>query len=164
MEEEKREILISKYTREYSRLQRYGDADRIIKEAAEEYAAGCILENDRIALTRRFLIHFSGKRTEIIPLDSALWVFETQELKNELFSQQEQMIYTLYITTITGERYKIRMEDHEGIEEVTNLLTVRYPNFFYGYSAEHSRMVHYILDENQKELTALRKKGGKSNR
>lgn len=158
MAEENREIRIGKFTKEYSRLSKYGDADRIISEAARELSSKCLLKSGGIMLTPKYLIHFSGSRTEIIPLESALWVFETQELRNELFSQKEQMIYTLYITTITGERYKIRSESHEGIAEITELLTDRYPNFFYGYSPEHSRMVHYILEENQKELNALKKR------
>ncbi len=157
-EDEIRDIRIGKFTKEYLRLQKYGDADRIISDAESEYVEKCILENSRIALTPKYLIHFSGKRIEIIPLESALWVFETQQLENELFSQREQMIYTLYITTITGDRYKIRMDDRKSVDEVTELLTERYPNFFYGYSPEHSRMVHYILDENQKELNALKKR------
>ena len=155
MSESVREIRISKFTKEYLRLQRYGDPERIIENAAAEYADQCILENTVLALTPKYLIHFSGKRTEIIPLESALWVFETQELKSELFSQNEQMIYTLYITTITGDRYKIRSQ---GIAQINELLTERYPNYFYGYSEEHSRMVHYILEENQKELNALKRK------
>lgn len=158
MAESVREIRISKFTKEYLRLARYGDPERIIEGAAKEYADKCILENTVLALTPKYLIHFSGKRTEIIPLESVLWVFETQELKSELFSQNEQMIYTLYITTITGERYKIRSQNHEGLAQVNELLTERYPNYFYGYSEEHSRMVHYILDENQKELNALKKR------
>ena len=88
---------------------------------------------------------------------SALWVFETQQFIEERLGQPEQMIYTLYITTITCERYKIRIEDRRAIDEIMELLTDRYPNFFYGYSEEHSRMVHYILDENRKELNALKK-------
>ena len=157
MPEETREIRIGKLSIEYGRLQKYGDADSIIAEASAEYASKCILENEHIALTPKYLIHFSGRRTEIIPLVSALWVFETQQFIEERLGQPEQMIYTLYITTITCERYKIRIEDRRAIDEIMELLTDRYPNFFYGYSEEHSRMVHYILDENRKELNALKK-------
>ncbi|MBO4410644.1 MAG: hypothetical protein J5794_00420, partial [Lachnospiraceae bacterium] len=65
--------------------------------------------------------------------------------------------------TITGDTFILRNQAKKDLDAIETQLSERYPNFFYGYSEEHDRMVHYILSENEKELNALKrsKKKGK---
>ena len=92
-----------------------------------------------------------------MPLESALWVFRLQDMRYSLREKRDVMHYSMRIYTITGDKFILRDQAKADLDAIENLLTEHYPNFFYGYSEEHDRMVHYILEENVKEQAELKK-------
>ena len=138
----------------YRRLRRYGDADRIVQDAEREIRDNTILEARKLTLTPKYLIEFDSDRTAVIPLESVLWVFHLRDMKYSLRERRERMLYSLRITTITGDVFTLKDYRKNELDKIMEVLTERYPNFFYDYSEEHERMVDYILEENRKELRA----------
>ena len=145
----------------YCRLERYGDPDAILKEAREELDGKCIFERSDLALTPKYLIDLSPRVKAVIPLVSALWVFRLQDMRYSLKEQRDVMHYSMRIYTITGDTFVLKNREKKEFDKIEEVLTERYPNFFYGYSEEQDRMVHYILEEQARELRESRKKSGK---
>lgn len=141
----------------YLRLKGYGNADRILADAEKELSENSILSQDNMTLTPKYLIEFSSDLSAVIPLESVLWVFPTENMRYSLKDHRERMFYSLRIVTIAGDTFIIKDKQKADIDKITDVLSERYPNFFYGYSEEHDRMVHYILDENRRELRENRK-------
>ena len=150
-------------SRLYRLMQRYGDADKLLGDAFSELRDHCIFSHEGLALTPKYLFDFSERDKAIVPLESALWVFRLQDMRYSWRLDRDVMHYSMRIYTITGDTFILRDQAKADLDAIENLLTEHYPNFFYGYSEEHDRMVHYILEENEKELAALKKakRGGK---
>ena len=144
-------------SRLYRLLERYGNADSILKDAVSELKGHCIFSHEGLALTPKYLFDFSEREKAIIPLESALWVFRLQDMKYSFREDRDVMHYSMRIYTITGDTFIIKDQKKADLDAIEDLLTERYPNFFYGYSEEHDRMVHYLLAENEKELIQLKK-------
>ena len=144
-------------SRLYRLLQRYGNADTILNDALSELEDHCIFSHEGLALTPKYLFDFSEREKAIIPLESALWVFRLQDMKYSFREDRDVMHYSMRIYTITGDTFILKDQTKQDLDAIEDLLTERYPNFFYGYSEEHDRMVHYLLAENEKELTQLKK-------
>lgn len=142
----------------YRMLGRYGNADKILTEAAAELKRHCIFDHEGLALTSKYLFDFSDRSHAIVPLESALWVFRLQDMRFSLLKGRDLMHYSMRIYTITGDAFILRDQAKEDLDKIEELLTDHYPNFFYGYSEEHDRMVHYILAENEKELHELKRR------
>ena len=68
------------------------------------------------------------------------------------------MFYTERIVTITGESFSLEDRPRSTLDQINTMLTERYPNFFFGYSEEHERLVRYLLRERQSEKTTSRKR------
>ena len=141
----------------YRRMARYGDAGELLRDALSEIQEQCILSHEGLVLTPKYLFDFTGSKGDVIPLQSALWVFRLQDMHYSLSERREVMYYSMRIYTITGDKFVLKNRAKEDLDAVEEILTDRYPNFFYGYSEEHDHMVHYILEENAKELKALKK-------
>ena len=145
-----------KLSRTYRRLNDYGDADEILKEAERELSDDWFFKHNDLALTPKYLFEFNGDETAIIPLTDVLWLFRYESLAYSFRERREQLHYNMRIVTITGDRFTLRNKQKEDLDGIMDLIVERYPNFFYGYSEEHDRMVHYILEENRRELNAKR--------
>lgn len=141
----------------YRRLKKYGNPQRILKECEKELRENPILSRGTLSLTPKYLVENAGLRF-IIPLESVLWVFELQSMRYSLRKRRNKMHYSLQIVTITGDSFLLRDKQIEDLKKIEEVLEERYPNFFYGYSEEHDEMVHYILNENKKELREAKKK------
>ena len=144
-------------SRLYRLLERYGNADAILRDAISELKDHCIFSHGGLALTPKYLFDFSGREKAVVPLESALWVFRLQDMKYSFRADRDVMHYSMRIYTITGDTFILKDQKKADLDAIEDLLTERYPNFFYGYSEEHDRMVHYLLRENEKELTELKK-------
>ena len=151
-------LLFPKLSAACIRLRRYGDADELLNQAEKELASEVLLDTGKLTLTPRFLIEYNADKTAIIPLTSVLWVFQMQYMKYSFREHAERMLYSLRITTITGDVFTLKDYKKSELDLIMEVLEERYPNFFYDYSEEHERMVNYILDENEKELKQKRKK------
>lgn len=141
----------------YRRLQAYGDAEKLLSDAIAELRDRCVFVHDGIALTPKYLFDFGDRDHAVIPLESVLWVFRLQDMRYSLKKRREVMHYHMRIYTITGDRFVLRSYQKKDLDTIEDLLTERYPNFFYGYSEEQEGMVHFILEENRKELKALKR-------
>ena len=148
-------------SRLYRLLQRYGNASEILNDAITELEDHCIFSHEGLALTPKYLFDFSEREKAIVPLESALWVFRLQDMKYSFKEDRDVMHYSMRIYTITGDTFILKDQSKADLDAIEDLLIEHYPNFFYGYSEEHDRMVHYLLAENEKELAALKKKGKK---
>lgn len=144
-------------SRLYRLLTRYGNAESILSDALTELKNHCIFSHEGLALTPKYLFDFSEREKAIVPLESALWVFRLQDMKYSFREDRDKMHYSMRIYTITGDTFILKDQAKKDLDAIEDLLTERYPNFFYGYSEEHDRMVHYILSENEKELLELKK-------
>jgi len=145
-------------SRPLRRLAGYGDRETLLKDANEELAGNVILARGTLRLTPKYLFDFSPDIHAIVPLESVLWVFDTQNMRYSLRERREKMFYSLRIVTITGDTFVLKDKEKEDLTTIMGVLTDRYPNFFYGYSEDHSAMVRYILKENRRELAENRKK------
>lgn len=145
-------------SRVYRRLLPYGDPDRILQDAVKELTSGTIFQENGLALTPKYLIVFSGRTRAVIPLESALWVFRLQNMRYSFLKDRDVMHYSMRIYTITGDKLILKDRKKEELDRIEALLTDRYPNFFYGYSEEHDRMVRYILTEQAREVKENRRK------
>ena len=151
-------LLFPKLSVTYLRLRNYGDAEKILNDAEKEIADSCILRQSNMVLTPKYLLEYSSDVSALIPLESVLWVFPLQNLRFSLRERRKKMVYALCITTIAGDNFILKNKKKEDIDKVTEVLTDRYPNFFYGYSEEHDKMVHYLLAESKKELKEKKRK------
>ena len=142
----------------FRRLADYGDADKLMKDAEEELRFDCILREGNVALTPKYLIEFNADKTAVIPLESVLWVYEYQRMKYSKKDKREKMFYTERIVTITGESFSLEDRPRSTLDQINSMLTERYPNFFFGYSEEHERLVRYLLRERQSEKTTSKKR------
>ena len=143
----------------FRKLKEYGDADKLMKDAEEELRFDCILREGNIALTPKYLIEFNADKTAVIPLESVLWVYEYQRMKYDRKTRREKMYYTERIVTINGDAYSLEDRPRAVLDQINEVLTERYPNFFFGYSEEHERLVRYLLRERKNEKNASGKKG-----
>ncbi len=150
-------MIFPRLSRTYRRLRSYGNAETLLSEADREVRSP-ILRAGNMVLTPKFLIEYDADRTDIVPLESALWVFDLQNLRWSLRERKMKMHYSLRIVTIAGHRFMLRNKAKADIDEIMTHLTDRYPNFFYGYSEEHEKMVHYILRENEREKKRNKKR------
>lgn len=141
----------------YRLLSHYGPAGKLMKDAMLELRDHCIFSHGGLALTPKYLFDFSGRTRAVVPLESALWVFRLQDMRYSFREKRDVMHYSMRIYTITGDKFILRDQAKADLDAIENLLTEHYPNFFYGYSEEHDRMVHYILEENVKEQAELKK-------
>lgn len=151
-------VFCPKLSKMYRRLKKYGRADRILSDAQSELDQDRLLDRGDLVLTPKYLFEFRAELSSIIPLESVLWVFPLQDMKYSFKDHREKMAYSLRIMTITGDTFELKDKPKEDLDKINEVLTERYPNFFYGYSEEHNRMVHYILAENKKELKAIGRK------
>ncbi len=154
-------FLFPRFTPTCRQLRAYGNVSDILADAERDMNKFAILRQGEMALTPKYLLDFTNASGFIIPLHDVLWVFPLQDMHYSLSERHEKMRYSLRIVTIVGNAYEIRDKQKDDLDTVMDLLTDRYPNFFYGYSEEHDRMVHYILAENAKEKKALKKKAKK---
>jgi len=150
-------IAFPKLSRSVRRLSGYGDREEILLDANRELAESPILYRGSMTLTPKYLFDFSSDVSAIVPLESVLWVFDTQKLRFSLQERREKMVYTLRVVTISGHTFELRNKQKDDLDTIMEVLTDRYPNFFYGYSEEHDTMVHYILKENRRELRENRR-------
>ncbi len=150
-------LLFPKLSPAYTRLRKYGNPDRILKEAETELQNEAVFKRTNVVLTPKYLISYSQELTAVIPLESVLWIFTLQNLTHSIRENRDIMHYSLRIVTITGDRFMVKDLSKNEIDQIMDLLSERYPNFFYGYSDEHDRMVRYILRENKKELQNRKK-------
>ena len=142
----------------YRHMGRYGEASSLLQDALSELQEHCIFSHEGLALTPKYLFDFSDRTSAVIPLESALWVFRLQDMRYSMRDKRDIMYYSMRIYTITGDKFVLKNRAKADLDEIEEVLTDRYPNFFYGYSEEHDRMVHYILEENAKELEALKRR------
>ena len=149
-------VLFPRLSGTVRRLSGYGDREEILAEADAELSGDVILSRGSMTLTPRYLFDFSPEVSAIVPLESVLWVFDTQNMRWSFKDRQEKMFYTLRIVTITGETF-VKEKRKEDLNTIMEVLTDLYPNFFYGWSEEHDSMVRYILKENRRELKENRK-------
>lgn len=149
-------FLFPKLSRTYRRLKDYGNARSILLEAEKELSEDWFFKHNDLALTPKYLFEFNGDETAIIPLTDVLWLFRYETLVYSFKARREQLQYNMRIVTITGDRFTLKNKQKEDLDGIMDLITERYPNFFYGYSEEHDQMVHYILEENRRELRAKR--------
>ena len=147
-------FLFPKLSKTYRRLKNYGNAKAILSEAEKELSDSWFFKHNDLALTPKYLFEFNGDETAIIPLTDVLWLFRYETLVYSLKERREQLHYNMRIVTITGDRFTLKNKQKEDLDGIMDLIVERYPNFFYGYSEEHDQMVHYILEENQRELKA----------
>lgn len=138
----------------YRKLSAYGEANVLMKDAEEELRFECILREGNIALTPKYLIEFNTDRTAVIPLESVLWVYEYQRMKYSRKDRREKMFYTERIVTINGDVFSLEDRPRSTLDQINEVLTERYPNFFFGYSEEHERLVRYLLRERRNEKSA----------
>ncbi len=150
-------LICPKLSRTYLRLKNYGSASKILQDADAELSSRRLLEEGNTILTPKYLVEFSPDASAVIPLESVLWIFKTSRMKYVLKDRRERMFFTLRIVTIAGDTFIIRDKKKADIDQIENVLTERYPNFFYGYSDEHDKMVRYILRESKRELKANKK-------
>ncbi len=147
-------FLFPKLSVTYRRLKDYGNARAILSEAEKELSEDWFFKHNDLALTPKYLFEFNGGQTAIIPLTDVLWLFRYETLVYSFKARREQLEYNMRIVTITGDRFTLKNKQKEDLDGIMDLITERYPNFFYGYSEEHDQMVHYILEENKRELRA----------
>ncbi|GEM_PF-454281 len=154
-------LICPKLSLTYLRLKKYGEASKIMQDADAELRDRKILEEGSMVLTPKYLVEFSPDASAVIPLESVLWIFKTTRMKYVLKERRERMFFTLRIVTIAGDTFIIKDKKKADIDQIENVLTERYPNFFYGYSDEHDKMVRYILRESKRELKANKEKNKK---
>lgn len=152
-------FLFPRLTPTLKRLKNYGNAADILNDAEEELDKRRIFRQGNMALTTKYLFDFDADASFIIPLHDVLWVFPLQDMHYSAAAKREKMIYSLRIVTIVGDTFMLKNKRKEDIDTVMEVLTDRYPNFFYGYSEEHDKMVNYILEENKREQKNLKKSG-----
>lgn len=138
-------------------LFRYGNEEEILDAAEKELNGEHIVDTGNKILTPKYLFRFIGDKSAVIPLQSVLWVFPYENLRFSLRRRKQVMRYYLRIVTITGDAFTLATENRSNIDAFMHVLTERYPNFFYGYSEEHERMVRYILEESRREQHDKRK-------
>ncbi len=144
-------LAFPKTSRTVRKLARLGSRAALLADANEEYMKPHILDQDNMVLTPKYLFKFAGDRSAIVPLQSVLWVYEFNNMRRSFSTGRERMVYFLRVVTIAGDTIQFASLYQKNIQKVVDTLTERYPNFFYGYSEEHDKMVSYILRENKIE-------------
>lgn len=142
-------IICPRLSPAYRRLHKYGKPSVIIREVDRELREECLVLTKDMALLSDYLIEFSEDISVIVPLKNILWVYEHATLKQS--SAFKRLSYTLHIVMEDGDSFVFNHKLKEDIDIIIEELSLRYPNFFYGYSDEHYRMVKHILKENRKE-------------
>lgn len=144
-------LLFPRVSRAVRTLSGYGKAEEIMADAEAAFLGPHLLEQDNVVLTEKYLFKFAGTNSAIVPLTSVLWVFGLNNMRYSFTEKRERMVYFLRVVTISGKVYKFASLYKKNIDKITDTLSERYPNFFYGYSDEHDKMVRYILSENKRE-------------
>ncbi len=136
----------------YRRLKNYGNADDILDDAEDEILHYELLRQGNMILTPKYLTELSAEQSFIVPLESVLWVFHTRDMRFSVKDKRRRMYYALWIITIAGDNFILKNRSKAEIDTIMDVLTDRYPNFFYDYSEEQEKMVRYILRESKREL------------
>ena len=133
----------------YRHLHKYGNPAEIVAKVDAELAEECLVLTRDMALLPDYLVEFSEDISVIVPLEHILWVYEhaapsqTKKLK--------PMKFSLHIVMENGDIYSLNRKLKEDIDVILEELSMRYPNFFYGYSDEHYSLVKHILEQEQKD-------------
>ncbi len=140
-----------KLTPAYRKLHKYGDAEAILEDAEAQLAEHSLIRTRDMVLTNDYLIEFSGDISAIIPLESVLWTYDHASLHYTF--RGKQLSYTIHVVTVYGDEYSLKKKSAEDVQVIYNELTMRFPDYFYGYSKEHQQMVRHIIKELQDEET-----------
>lgn len=131
------------------RLKKYGEPELILQDAQRQLARQIRTRTKDMVLTPDYLIEFSGDVSAVIPLQSILWTYDHAALHYTL--RGKQLSYTIHVVTVYGDEYNLKQKTAEDVQVIYNELTSRYPNYFYGYSKEHLKMVKHLIKEMKAE-------------
>ena len=140
-------ICYPRYSPACRNLKKYGEPEEIIKEVDRQLAEECYVQTKDMALLADYLIEFSEDISVIVPLKNILWVYEHATLKQS--SSFKPLSYTLHIVMEDGDVHIFNNKVKEDIDVIIAELSLRYPNFFYGYSNEHYQIVKHILSDSK---------------
>ena len=133
----------------YRRLKHYGNAQARILAVENEMGSQCIIRTRDMCLTPGYLVEFSEDLSAIVPLEAVLWAYDYSTL-HSFFGFRPYLTYTLHLVMMTGETYSFKHKRKEDVDKILNELSLRFPNFFIGYSEEHRKIVRHILKEEKK--------------
>ena len=128
-------------------MREYGRPEEILAEAEEELYNSVRKRTKNMVLTASYLIEFSADLSAIIPLADILWTYDHAAMHYTL--KGRSMDYTIHVVTQYGDEYTLKQKTAEDVQVIYGELTARYPNYFYGYSKEHERMVRHIIREDK---------------
>lgn len=133
----------------YRRLKHYGNARKLMAAVEREMKENCLIRTKDMCLTPGYLVEFSEDLSAIVPLKDVLWAYDHSTMHSFL-GLRPHLTYTLHLITMLGEHYTFKHKKKEDVDRILNELSVRFPNFFIGYSEEHQKIVRHILKEEKK--------------
>lgn len=129
----------------YRKLRKYGDPEEILSRAQRQLSQKSLIRTRDMVLTSDYLIEFSEDLSAIIPLESVLWTYDHAALRHTIHGRQ--LSYTIHVVTVHGDEYNLKQKSAEDVQVIYHELTTRFPNYFYGYSKEHQKMVRHLIRE-----------------
>lgn len=144
-------IINPRLTKTYRNLEHYGNPEKILSDVEKQIRRRILLQTKTLILTPRYLVELSDDICAIIPLPEVLWIYDHAAMRRTI--KGRQLSYTIHVVTMKGEEYTLTGKSHREVSAIYHELNTRYPNFFFGYSKEHQKMVQYVLHEMKNEKT-----------
>lgn len=144
-------IINPRLTKTYRNLEHYGNPEKILNDVEKQIRRRILLQTKTLILTPRYLVELSDDICAIIPLPEVLWIYDHAAMRRTI--KGRQLSYTIHVVTMKGEEYTLTGKSHREVSAIYHELNTRYPNFFFGYSKEHQKMVQYVLHEMKNEKT-----------
>lgn len=142
-------IINPRLTKTYRNLEHYGNPEKILNDVEKQIGRRILLQTKTLILTPRYLVELSDDICAIIPLPEVLWIYDHAAMRRTI--KGRQLSYTIHVVTMKGEEYTLTGKSHREVSAIYHELNTRYPNFFFGYSKEHQKMVQYVLHEMKNE-------------
>ena len=142
-------IINPRLTKTYRNLEHYGNPEKILNDVEKQIRRRILLQTKTLILTPRYLVELSDDICAIIPLPEVLWIYDHAAMRRTI--KGRQLSYTIHVVTMKGEEYTLTGKSHREVSAIYHELNTRYPNFFFGYSKEHQKMVQYVLHEMKNE-------------
>ena len=142
-------IINPRLTKTYRNLEHYGNPEKILNDVEKQIGRRILLQTKTLILTPRYLVELSDDICAIIPLPEVLWIYDHAAMRRTI--KGRQLSYTIHVVTMKGEEYTLTGKSHREVSAIYLELNTRYPNFFFGYSKVHQKMVQYVLHEMKNE-------------
>ena len=128
-------IIFPYHTHRLFYLRKYGSIKAQYNLAKKEFDDNPILVGHKIFITKSFIIVFSKTTTEIIPIDSIVWIYNYHEFRKR--RRDSLMFSPMCIVTDTKKVHKISNVSQRMYNAIINIVCENNPQIMIGNDATH---------------------------